>query len=107
MAETHAPRQIGDWVVPPIGFGSMLLCHPGRPNEVDATRTIHAALDGGARVIDTAFCYCASPEEMGFNERLVGNALRSWSGDRDSVLVVCKGGNLRTEDQPYIIDARP
>jgi aryl-alcohol dehydrogenase-like predicted oxidoreductase len=106
-------RRMGDLVLPPIGFGAMLLTLPHPPpgvheepvDEVQAVRTIHAALDGGARLIDTAVNYCMRASEMGRSEKLVATALASWSGgDRDEVLVVCKGGNRRTDDFPYVHD---
>jgi aryl-alcohol dehydrogenase-like predicted oxidoreductase len=105
-------RRVGDRLVPPIGFGSMLLTLPHPPpgvheepvDQAQAVRTIHAALDGGARLIDTAVNYCMHAAEMGRSEALVATALAGWSGDRDSVLVVCKGGNRRTDDLPYVHD---
>jgi aryl-alcohol dehydrogenase-like predicted oxidoreductase len=108
-------RTIGDRSVPPIGFGAMLLTLPHPPpgvkeepvEEAQAIRTIHAALDGGARVIDTAINYCMAEAEMGRNETVVAKALATWSGDPDEVLVVCKGGNRRTDDKPYVHDGRP
>jgi aryl-alcohol dehydrogenase-like predicted oxidoreductase len=48
-----------------------------------------------------------SEAEMGLNERLVADALDTWSGDADDVLVVCKGGNRRTDDAWYVNDGRP
>ncbi len=44
---------------------------------------------------------------MGRNERLVAEALATWSGDGDDVLVVCKGGNRRTNSAWYVPDGRP
>ena len=45
-----------------------------------AIRTIHAALDAGVRLLDTAINYCMAASEMGRNERLVAKALDTWSG---------------------------
>jgi aryl-alcohol dehydrogenase-like predicted oxidoreductase len=114
MTETGAwgERRIAEWKVPPIGFGSMLLTLPHPPpgvhedpvDEKQALRTIHAALDGGARLIDTAVNYCMAAAEMGRSEQLAAKALDTWSGDSDSVLVVCKGGNRRTDDFPWVHD---
>ena len=75
--------------------------------ERQAIRTIHAALGAGVRLLDTAINYCMAAAEMGRNEQLVAKALDTWSGDADDVLVVCKGGNRRTDDQPYVHDGRP
>jgi len=103
----HSNRRIGDIEVPPIGFGAMLLSLEGRPDEATALRTVHAALDGGARLIDTAINYGSSGAELGHNETLVAKALSTWSGARDDVLVVCKGGNLRTDELQFVQDASP
>jgi aryl-alcohol dehydrogenase-like predicted oxidoreductase len=105
-------RRIAEWTVPPIGFGSMLLTLPHPPpgvhedpvDEGQALRTIHAALDGGARLIDTAVNYCMKASEMGRSEALAAKALATWSGDADAVLVVCKGGNRHTDDFPWVHD---
>lgn len=108
-------RTIGAWSVPPIGLGTMLMTLPHPPpgvyeapiEQAQAVRTIHAALDVGVRLLDTAINYCMSEAEMGANEQLVAKALATWSGDQDEILVVCKGGNRRTDDQPYVHDGRP
>ena len=42
----------------PIGLGAMPLSLAGRPDEERAIRTIHAALDAGVNLIDTADAYC-------------------------------------------------
>jgi aryl-alcohol dehydrogenase-like predicted oxidoreductase len=107
MPSAYPPRRIGDLEMPPIGLGAMLLSVEGRPDEDQAMRTLHAALDGGIRVIDTAVNYAAKASELGVNEALVGRGLASWSGDADDVLVVCKGGNLRTDEEPYTQDGSP
>jgi aryl-alcohol dehydrogenase-like predicted oxidoreductase len=103
----HASRRVDGWALPPIGFGAMLLGLEGRPSEREAIRTIHAALDAGARLIDTAINYCADETELGYCEALVGRALSSWTGDSSTVLVVCKGGNTRTATEQFVQDARP
>ena len=56
-----------------------------------AIRTIHAALDAGIRLIDTAINYAIDADDMGANEAFVAEALASWSGDIDDVFVVAKG----------------
>jgi aryl-alcohol dehydrogenase-like predicted oxidoreductase len=75
--------------------------------EAQAIRTIHAGLDAGLRLIDTAINYSLDPNTMGINEKLVATALASWSGDVDSVLVVAKGGNRRTPDEMFVHDGTP
>ncbi|TFG44354.1 MAG: aldo/keto reductase [Gemmatimonadales bacterium] len=75
----------------------MPLSTTGRPTEPDAVRVIHAALDGGVRLLDTADVYCLSDEDLGHNERLMAKALREWNGDREQVLVATKGGMTRPD----------
>ena len=64
-------------------------------NDARAIEVIHAALDAGARLLDTANVYCHDDSELGHNERLIAEALRSWSGDRSTIEVATKGGLLR------------
>lgn len=79
--------------VPAVGLGgARLSLGAHRPDERLAIRTVHAALDRGVRLIDTADVYCPGAGAEGHNERLLARALQSWSGDSDQVLVVTKGG---------------
>ena len=109
MAEQAAlpARTIGDTAVSAIGLGAMLLSLHGRPHEDQAVRTIHAALDAGVTLIDTADAYCLDGSETGHNERLVGRAVRSWTGDRDAVMIATKGGHYRDRDGAWLVDGRP
>ena len=66
-----------------------------RPSPQDAERTVHAALDAGVTLIDTADAYAWDESEMGHNEELVARALRSYPGDTSPVLVATKGGHTR------------
>jgi aryl-alcohol dehydrogenase-like predicted oxidoreductase len=72
----------------------------GRPDRSRSLATIHAALDAGVRLIDTAFAYRAQTDTDGHNELLIAQALRTWSGDRDSVVVATKGGHYRHPQDP-------
>jgi len=78
-----------------IGFGGMPLSIPGRPDEADAVKTLHAVLDAGVTLLDTADVYCQGEDDIGHNERLVAKALRTWDGDRTAVVVATKGGITR------------
>jgi aryl-alcohol dehydrogenase-like predicted oxidoreductase len=80
-----------------VGFGAMPLSLPGRPDEAEAIRVLHAALDAGMTLVDTADVYCIDGGEIGHNERLVAKALRAWGGYRDGVTVATKGGIIRPE----------
>lgn len=79
------------------GYGGMHLSIEGRPDEKAAIQVIHAALDAGVTLIDTADSYCLSEEDTGHNERLIAKALREWSGPGDDVLVATKGGTVRPQ----------
>src|SRR3954451_4408583 len=85
-------RRIADAEVFPIGLGAMPMSLEGRPDEARSIRTIHAALDAGVQLIDTADAYCIDDAETGHNERLIAKALR---GRRDGVVVATKGGHTR------------
>src|SRR4051794_21452241 len=80
-------RRLADVDVHPIGFGGMPLSLEGRPDEAQAIRTIHAALDAGVNFIDTADAYAPDGDHIGHNERLIAKALR---GRRDGVIVATK-----------------
>lgn len=89
-----------------IGFGGMPLSIAGRPDEAVAIGVIHAALDAGATVLDTADAYCLNHKDVGHNERLFAKALGQWSGDRDGIIVATKGGSIRP-DGGWERDGRP
>jgi aryl-alcohol dehydrogenase-like predicted oxidoreductase/histidinol phosphatase-like enzyme/predicted kinase len=66
-------------------------------DETAAIAVLHAALDAGVTLVDTADAYCWSDEERGHNERLIARALSSWPGDRSTVTVATKGGMTRPD----------
>ena len=80
-----------------VGYGGMPLSTAGRPDPTTAERTIHAALDAGITLIDTADVYCLDHTDIGHNERVVAAALASWGGDLDDVFVATKGGMTRPD----------
>jgi aryl-alcohol dehydrogenase-like predicted oxidoreductase len=90
-------RYIADFPSSAIGLGEMPMSIEGRPSREQAVRTIHAALDAGVRHIDTAYAYRMPGEAESHGEVLVRDALRSWGGDRDAVLVATKAGHLRDD----------
>jgi aryl-alcohol dehydrogenase-like predicted oxidoreductase len=96
-------RKLGDADVFPIGLGEMPLSLKGRPDEDRAIRTIHAALDAGVNLIDTADAYAYDDTDIGHGERLIAKALR---GRRDGVIVATKGGHTRS-GQAWEVDGRP
>jgi aryl-alcohol dehydrogenase-like predicted oxidoreductase/histidinol phosphatase-like enzyme len=78
-----------------IGLGCMRLSTRPDRDTLDAEGVIHAALDAGARLLDTADVYCHDQRDIGHNERLVAKALKSWTGDRAGIEVATKGGMIR------------
>lgn len=80
-------RRIGDAKVSAIGLGGMPMSIEGRPDEERSIRTIHAALDTGITLIDTADAYHLHADEVGHNESLIAKALASYGGDTSGVLV--------------------
>lgn len=59
---------------------------------------IHAALSAGVTLLDTADIYAPSWNTMGHNEKLVAEALRTWSGsavDKAKVVIATKAGITR------------
>jgi aryl-alcohol dehydrogenase-like predicted oxidoreductase len=103
---TMPTRRLGGLQVSAIGLGEMQLSLAGRPDEDQSIRTVHAALDAGVTLIDTADAYCRDDSEVGHGERLVAKALAAWPGDRDRVLVATKGGHTRPGGA-WDLDGRP
>ena len=98
-------RKLGKFEVSAIGLGCMPLS--GMPeskqwilNERDkAIGVVHAALDAGVRLLDTADIYAPTWNTIGHNEILVMEALRTWNGtaaQKSEVVVATKGGSTRT-----------
>ncbi len=100
-------RTIGTSTVSAIGLGAMPMSIEGRPDRARSVATIHAALEAGVRLVDTADAYCLGPDEVGHNEVLVAEALASWGGARDEVLVATKGGHLRPGGGSWTLDGTP
>jgi aryl-alcohol dehydrogenase-like predicted oxidoreductase len=93
-------RRLGSLTVSALGLGAMpLSMGRGEPAPHErAMATIHAALDAGITLLDTADIYAPSWDTMGHNEQLVGEALRSWDGDRAGITVATKGGITRSAE---------
>ncbi len=80
---------------PPPALGCMRLSTAPDRDDEKSIAVLHAALDAGVRLLDTADVYCRDESEIGHNERLIARALAGWSGDRSSVRVATKGGLTR------------
>jgi aryl-alcohol dehydrogenase-like predicted oxidoreductase len=100
-------RSIGGVTVSAIGLGGMPMSIEGRPEEQRSIATIHAALDAGVTLIDTADAYHLKPGEAGHNERLIARALATYGGDTSDVLVATKGGHIRPGDGSWTVDGSP
>ena len=100
-------RWIGDRAVSAIGLGGMPMSIEGRPDEQRSVATIHAALDAGVTLIDTADAYHRDANEVGHNESLIARALASYGGDASGVLIATKGGHLRPGDGSWTQNGDP
>ncbi|MEU4390692.1 aldo/keto reductase [Kribbella sp. NPDC023855] len=106
-SETSTTRSIGDVQVSAIGLGAMPMSIEGRPDESRSIATIHAALDTGITLIDTADAYHLDSSDIGHNETLIAKALNSYGGDTSGVLVATKGGHLRPGGGAWTQDGSP
>ncbi len=100
-------RPIGDRTVSAIGLGEMPLSIEGRPDRRQAIATVHASLDAGVTIIDTADAYSLGVQEHGHGELLVAEALASYPGPTDDVLVATKGGHRRPGDGSWTVHGDP
>ncbi len=99
-------RQLGDVQVGAIGLGAMPLTEDKRPSQSQAIATVHAALDAGVTLIDTADAYTPSDHGPGLNEEVVAKALSTYAGAGDQVLVATKGGHTR-DGGDWGVNGRP
>ncbi|MBM7820504.1 aryl-alcohol dehydrogenase-like predicted oxidoreductase [Cellulosimicrobium cellulans] len=100
-------RTLGSRTVSAIGLGGMPMSIEGRPDEARSVATVHAALDAGVTLIDTADAYHLHADEVGHNEELIARALRSSGVDTSDVLVATKGGHLRPGDGTWTRNGDP
>ena len=100
-------RRLGSRTVSVIGLGGMPMSIEGRPDEARSVATIHAALDAGVTLIDTADAYHQFADEVGHNEALIAKALSTYGGSTAEVLVATKGGHLRPGDGSWTVDGTP
>ena len=97
-------RTLGPFTVSAIGLGAMPLSMNNDreyPEEADAIATVHAALDAGVTLIDTADVYAPTWDQMGHNERIVGKAMKAYGGRTDDVVIATKGGITRSEGEQW------
>jgi aryl-alcohol dehydrogenase-like predicted oxidoreductase len=85
-----------------IGLGTAQFAFRER-SRAESIATVHAALDAGVRLIDTALAYTREGVES-YAEEIVASALRSWP--HESPVVATKGGHFRRGDV-FPIDGSP
>lgn len=99
-------RTLGPYEVTAVGLGCMPLSMATDRNKwiLDdrdaAIGVIHAALDAGIQLLDTADIYAPAWNAMGHNEILVGEAFRSWTGSAEAkskIVIATKGGITRAK----------
>lgn len=100
-------RKIANIEVSAVGLGCMPMSVEGRPDEARSISTIHAALDEGVTLLDTADAYHVHADEVGHNEHLIAKAISQWSGDKSKLLVSTKGGHPRPGDGTWTVNGRP
>ena len=102
---TTLKRSLAGVDVYPIGLGDMPMSLAGRPDEDRSIRTIHAALDAGVTLIDTADAYHRDAARWGTTSPCrQGPVIVVGATD---VLVATKGGHLRPGDGSLDRDGRP
>jgi aryl-alcohol dehydrogenase-like predicted oxidoreductase len=79
----------------------------GRPDEDRSVATVHAALDAGVTLLDTADAYSLGADDVGHNESLIARALSSYGAGTSHVLVATKGGHTRPVDGSWALDGSP
>jgi aryl-alcohol dehydrogenase-like predicted oxidoreductase/predicted kinase len=89
----------------PLALGCMRLSTERDRDAATAIAVLHAALDAGVTLLDTAAAYCWSEDERGHNERLIAHALSTWRGDPASIAIATKGGMTRPDGR-WVADGR-
>lgn len=107
LADTSMPtRSLGNLQVSSVGMGAMTLTQLADSDRERGDRAVHAALDAGVTLFDTADCY-GPTGEMGVNEAAIARALRQVPGAIERVVVATKGGHTRGPNATWGIDGSP
>ena len=97
-----AVRHLGGLKTSALGFGCMGLSQGYGPvDDAESIAAIHAALDSGITMLDTAMSY-----GQGHNEELVGRAVASSGMPREQIQIATKFGIMRRDDGVGL-DAHP
>lgn len=78
-----------------LALGCMRLSTDEDRDDERSVRVIHAALDSGVTLLDSADSYALDDTELHHNERLIRRALDSYPGDTNCIRVATKGGLMR------------
>jgi aryl-alcohol dehydrogenase-like predicted oxidoreductase/predicted kinase len=87
-----------------VGLGTMRLSTERTRDEAHARAVVHAALDGGIRLFDTAYAYGLGERDYNHNERWLGRFLAEHPRGNEA-RVITKGGMLR-EGLKWIPDGK-
>src|SRR5258708_17643551 len=85
----------------PISMGCMRLSTDTDRDEARSLDVLHAALEAGVTLLDTADADCQDDPDVGHNERLIPQAPAPGSRDRSRILGPSKGG-LTTPHGPSL-----
>jgi len=99
-------RMLGDLRVSAVGMGAMTITRLPDADEERGVRAVHAAVDAGITLFDTADAYGPS-SEMGVNERALIAALRRHPDAVDRVVIATKGGHVRGPEGTWGVDGTP
>ena len=105
MIPTLPTRRIADLTVSQIGLGCMPNSWGEKADDREAgIAAIQAGLDAGITLLDTADIYAPAWNAMGHNERLTGEALRTWNAPEEAkarVVIATKGGITRRPGEEW------
>ncbi|WP_150306712.1 aldo/keto reductase [Planctomonas psychrotolerans] len=100
-------RSIGSLEVSALGLGGMPMSVQGRKDRETSFATIHAALDLGITLIDTANSYHLDADGIGHNETLIAEAIAAYGGDSSNVVIATKGGTIHADEGPWGLEGSP
>lgn len=99
-------RVLGGLRVSALAMGAMTLTQVPDSDLERGVRAVHAAVDAGITLFDTADSYGPS-SEMGVNERALVEALRRHPDAMDRVVIATKGGHTRGPNATWWVDGSP
>lgn len=99
-------RPLGDLRISALGMGAMTLTQVPDADIDRGVRAVHAAVDAGITLFDTADSY-GPTGEMGVNERALIAALRQYPDAIGRVVIATKGGHTRGPAATWWVDGSP